>query len=327
MAVGQSVRPLPQGRKALKFSIRHSCVGAALMALAAVGLLPAHAQDATVTAIPAPAEPNAIPLGTGPVKGATAPESWFRQYGVPMARNVSTATLTPVLPAPGKATGAAVIVAPGGAFLLLSMENEGWRVARALADRGIAAFVLKYRLRPTPPRLEDFDRQLREAFANVGRADSRASPDEAVAGLPEQIDDAVAAITLVRARAAEWGVDPKRLGMMGFSAGAMTTMVTTLARPDLDLAFIAPIYGSMERVTVPANAPPMFGVIASDDPLFAKKGFGLLDAWQEAGRPVEFHLYERGGHGFGLGKEGTTSTGWLDAFVSWLDMHDLLKPS
>ena len=297
MAVGQSVRPLPQGRKALKFSIRHSCVGAALMALAAAGLSLAHAQDATVTAIPAPAEPNAIPLGTGPVKGATAPESWFRQYGVPMARNVSTATLTPVLPAPGKATGAAVIVAPGGAFLLLSMENEGWRVARALADRGIAAFVLKYRLRPTPPRLEDFDRQLREAFANVGRADSRASPD------------------------------PKRLGMMGFSAGAMTTMVTTLARPDLDLAFIAPIYGSMERVTVPANAPPMFGVIASDDPLFAKKGFGLLDAWQEAGRPVEFHLYERGGHGFGLGKEGTTSTGWLDAFVSWLDMHDLLKPS
>ncbi|MCW2381290.1 alpha/beta hydrolase [Sphingobium sp. B2D3C] len=316
----------------MNISIRHASVHAVLsaMALAVVfpaALSPAAAQDATVTAIPAPAEPGAIPLGTGPVKGATAPESWFRQYGVPMARNVSTATVTPVLPAPGKANGTAVIVAPGGAFLLLSMENEGWQVARALADRGITAFVLKYRLRPTPPALADFDRQLRAAFASVGRAETRSSPDEAVAGLPEQIADAVAAITLVRARSAEWGIDPKRVGMMGFSAGAMTTMVTTLARPDLDLAFIAPIYGSMERVTVPADAPPLFGVIASDDPLFAKKGFGLLDAWQEAGKPVEFHLYERGGHGFGLGKEGTTSTGWLDAFVAWLDMHGLLKPS
>lgn len=316
----------------MNISIRHASVHAVLSALAVAvlfpaALSPAAAQDPTVTAIPAPAEPGSIPLGTGPVKGATAPESWFRQYGVPMARNVSTATLTPVLPAPGKANGTAVIVAPGGAFLLLSMENEGWRVARALADRGITAFVLKYRLRPTPPALADFDRQLRAAFANVGRAETRSSPDEAVAGLPEQIADAVAAITLVRARSAEWGIDPKRVGMMGFSAGAMTTMVTTLARPDLDLAFIAPIYGSMERVTVPANAPPLFGVIASDDPLFAKKGFGLLDAWQEAGKPVEFHLYERGGHGFGLGKEGTTSTGWLDAFMAWLDMHGLLKPS
>jgi acetyl esterase/lipase len=301
--------------------------GLALLAAAAfICTTPARAQDPMVTAIEAPAEPNAIPLGTGGLKNATAPESWFRQYGVPMARNVSTATLTPFLPDPDKATGAAVIVAPGGAFLLLSMENEGWRVARALADRGIAAFVLKYRLRPTPPKLEDFDRQLRQAFAAVGESTNRASPDAAVAGLNDQIADAVAAAALIRSRAKEWRVDPKRLGMMGFSAGAMTTMVTTLSRPEVDFAFIAPIYGSMERVTVPANAPPMFGVIASDDPLFARKGFGLLDAWQEADRPVEFHLYEKGGHGFGLGKQGTTSTGWLDLFVRWLDTRGILKP-
>lgn len=298
-----------------------------LLPMTVLATSPAAAQDDSVTPIEAPAEPNAIPLGTGGLKNATAPESWFRQYGVPMVRNVSTAALTPFLPDPAKATGAAVIVAPGGAFLLLSMENEGWRVARALADRGIAAFVLKYRLRPTPPAIEDFDRQLRGAFAAVGERNNRASPDAAVAGLNDQIADATAAINLIRSRAKEWNVDPKRLGMMGFSAGAMTTMVTTLARPELDLAFIAPIYGSMERVTVPANAPPMFGVIASDDPLFARKGFGLLDAWQEANRPVEFHLYEKGGHGFGLGKQGTTSTGWLDLFVRWLDMRGILKPS
>ena len=290
-----------------------------------LGATPAQAQDATVTAIAAPAEPSAIRLGTGGLSNATAPESWFRQYGVPMARNVSTATLTPFLPDPAKATGAAVIVAPGGAFLLLSMENEGWRVARALADRGIAAFVLKYRLKPTPPALADFDRMLTQTFANVGEPGSRLKPDEAAANMSDQIADAVAAISLVRARAKEWRVDPERVGMMGFSAGAMTTMVTTLTRPDLKLAFIAPIYGSMERVTVPAGAPPMFAVLASDDPLFAHKGFGLLDAWQEAKRPVEFHMYEQGGHGFGLGKDGTTSTGWLDSFVRWLDTRGLLK--
>ena len=79
-----------------------------------------------------------------------APESWFRQDGKPFVRNVTRATLQPFLPDPAKATGVAVIVAPGGGFLMLSMDNEGWAVARALADQGIAAFVLKYRLRPTP---------------------------------------------------------------------------------------------------------------------------------------------------------------------------------
>ena len=103
-----------------------------------------------------PPEPIAIPLGTGGVEGQTLEESWFRQWGDPMARNISTATLTPFLPDREKATGAAVIVAPGGGFLWLSMGNEGWEVAEALADQGIAAFVLKYRLRPTPEKLEDF---------------------------------------------------------------------------------------------------------------------------------------------------------------------------
>ncbi|MEX1239172.1 MAG: alpha/beta hydrolase, partial [Cyclobacteriaceae bacterium] len=88
----------------------------------------AMAQDGTIYPLNAPAEPNAIPLATGGVEGQTAPETWFRQWGDPMARNISNATLTPFLPKQGKANGAAVIVAPGGGFRWLSMGNEGWEV-------------------------------------------------------------------------------------------------------------------------------------------------------------------------------------------------------
>jgi hypothetical protein len=111
-----------------------------------------------MVAIPIPAQPDAIELGTGPLPGATAPEAWHRQYGSMFARNVTVATLRPFLPDPSKATGAAVIVAPGGGFRTLSMENEGWNVARALADKGVAAFVLKYRLNQTPADLDAFAR-------------------------------------------------------------------------------------------------------------------------------------------------------------------------
>ena len=296
-------------------------IGSALLAAIAV---PAAAQDARMTPMAAPAEPGAIVLGTGPGNSASAPkESWFRQYGVAMTRNVSVATLTPVLPDPARATGAAAIVAPGGGFLMLSMENEGWRVARALADRGIAAFVLKYRLKPTPADLPGFERAVNAMFASVGRPSARLGPDAAAAGLADPIADARAAVRLRRARAPAWRVDPNRIGMIGFSAGAMTTMVTALSAPDTKLAFIAPIYGSMEAVTVPKDAPPLFAVLAADDPLFARKGLGLIDSWQQAGRPVEFHLYQGGGHGFGLGKPGTTSPGWFDAFTRWLTVSGI----
>ncbi|HRI78708.1 MAG TPA: alpha/beta hydrolase, partial [Cyclobacteriaceae bacterium] len=122
------------------------------------------AQDGTIYPLQTPAEPNAIPLGTGGVEGQTAPETWFRQWGDPMARNISTATLTPFLPKGGKGNGAAVIVAPGGGFRWLSLGNEGSEVAQALADRGIAAFVLKYRLQPTPESLDAFKESMTRPF-------------------------------------------------------------------------------------------------------------------------------------------------------------------
>jgi acetyl esterase/lipase len=285
---------------------------------------PAQAQNDGMTRIEIPIQANAIVLDTGPLPGATAPETWHRQYGSAFARNVTVASLTPFLPDPTVATGTAVIVAPGGSFRTLSMENEGWDVARALASRGVAAFVLKYRLNQTPRDMADFERSMREMFSGASRPPPMA-PEQARASLAPQIADARAAFALIRARAAEWGIDPNRIGMVGFSAGAMLTMTTTLTAQDARPAFIGHIYGPLGPVTVPADAPPMFAALAADDPLFGNTGFGLIESWRAARRPVEFHLYEQGGHGFGMYPKETTSTGWFDAFVRWIGMHGFLE--
>lgn len=285
----------------------------------------AAAQDGTIYPLDAPAEPTAIPLGTGGVEGQTAPESWFRQWGDPMARNVSIATLTPFLPEPGKANGAAVIVAPGGGFMWLSMGNEGWEVAEALAEQGVAAFVLKYRLRPTAASLDDFrDSMNRPPSPPPADTSQNAGPPRPPRwDLSDQLEDAEAAYAMIVDRAEEWGVDTQRIGMIGFSAGAGLTMHSTLNSQTMELAFIGPIYGGMGPVEVPEDAPPMFSVIASDDFLFRGQ-FGVVESWFAAGIPVEFHLYQNGGHGFGLGNPDRTSNRWFDAFLHWLDVNDFL---
>ncbi len=297
-----------------------TAVLASALALAAS----APAQDATVYPLAAPAEPNAIALGTGGVKDQPAPESYFRQWGEPMARNVSTATLTPFLPDKTKANGAAVIVAPGGGFRWLSMHNEGWKVAQALADQGIAAFVLKYRLVPTPASLEEFSEMMKKGFGpppGTQPGDGRPRPPQM--DLSNQQADAEAAYALIVKNAKEWGVDPSRIGMIGFSAGAGLTMHCTLHSKPMRLAFIGPIYGFMGPVEVPKDAPPMFSVIASDDFLFRGE-FGVIKSWFDAGRPVEFHLFQNGGHGFGLGYPNRTSNGWFPVFIHWLDVNGFL---
>jgi acetyl esterase/lipase len=297
------------------------CLTIALMALASVQ--PAMAQNDEMKPIATPAQPAAIPLETGPLPGAAAKESWHSQYGSLFARNVTEATLTPFLPDSAKATGVAVIVAPGGGFRTLSMQNEGWDVAKALAARGIAAFVLKYRLNQTPASMEEFRKGSSSAAAPRPRTSFNA--ERMAANLGPQLADARAAFALVRARSSEWKVDPKRIGMVGFSAGAMLAMVTTLGGVDAKPAFIGDIYGPLEPVTVPADAPPLFAALAADDPLFAGRGMGLIDSWVAAKKPVEFHLYGQGGHGFGMYPKETTSTGWFDAFYKWIVMNGFTK--
>ncbi len=288
--------------------------------------LAARAQNDRMTPIATPTQPNAIVLDTGPLPGATAGEAWHSQYGSVFARNVTVATLTPFLPDPARASGAAVIVAPGGGFRTLSMENEGWDVARALAAKGVAAFVLKYRLNQTPADMAAFQRSTREMFSAPAPR-PRMDPEQALKGLAPQIADARAAFALIRRRSGEWHVDPDRIGMVGFSAGAMLTLATTLAGEDAKPAFIGDIYGPLAPVAVPKDAPPLFAALAADDPFFSTGGIGLIDSWRAAKRPAEFHLYEQGGHGFGMYPKETTSTGWFDAFVRWIAMHGMLKPA
>jgi acetyl esterase/lipase len=270
----------------------------------------------------APADPAAIPLFGDATPGSLASEVWSKAGGADYTvRNVTRPTLTPVLPDPAKATGAAVVVAPGGAFMLLSMDHEGWQVAHALADRGIAAFVLKYRLLPTPKDEKEAGaymmRTMMAGLQDPARMPTLESPTAAADGL--------AALRLVRAHAGQWGVDPARIGMIGFSAGAMTTLQTVLAaKPGEGPDFFGYIYGPQARIDVPQGAPPMFDAIALDDPLFPSQGFPIAQAWLAARRPVEIHGYQKGSHGFGLGVPGTTTTLVLDEFTAWLAMQGFL---
>lgn len=288
---------------------------------------PAFAQDGTIYPFDAPAEPNAIPLHTGGVENQPASESWFKQWGEPMVRNVTEATLTPYLPDPEKANGTAVIVAPGGGFRWLSINNEGWKIAKALNEQGVTAFVLKYRLMPTPPTLDGLRQSMNRTFAAVTESDDEEAaappPPRPRWDLSNQLTDAEAAYAMVVDRAEEWGVDTSRIGMMGFSAGAGLTMHCTLNSEVMDLAFIAPIYGGMGPVDVPEDAPPMFVALAADDFLF-DGDFGLIKSWYDAGIPVEFHLYQDGGHGFGMGYPGHPTYWWFEVFTHWMDTNGFL---
>ena len=212
---------------------------AAVLAVAFACAAPAFAQrNDKMTPIATPDQPTAIEIGSGPLPDAKAQESWHSQYGSKFARNVTVATITPFLADPAKASGAAVVVAPGGGFRTLSMENEGWNVARALAERGVAAFVLKYRLNQTPADMAGFERSMAEMFSGTAARPPRPDPQEMMARLAPQIADSRATFALIRRRAAEWKIDPDRIGMVGFSAGAMLTMATALVGEDAKPAFI-----------------------------------------------------------------------------------------
>ena len=265
-----------------------------------------------IAPVTAPAEPDALPL-YATTTGAAADEDWTRLGPVTVVRNVTRPTLTPVLPAPGKATGAAVIVAPGGGSIMIAMDDEGWKVAHALADRGIAAFVLKYRIKRTPrdiPGLMTYFGSLKQ------QADKGGAPK---LENPEASDDARRAVEVVRRRAGEWGIDPHHVGMLGFSSGGRIERDAALASPDATRPdFLGIVYGGLEHATVSANAPPLFAAVAIDDPIVGAERFEVVGDWIAARRPVELHAYQTGGHGFALGRPGTTTTGMLDQFVAWL---------
>jgi acetyl esterase/lipase len=221
--------------------------------------------------------------------------------------NVVTPTLTAYLPERAKATGTAVIIAPGGAFVALAISLESSDVARRLQERGVAAFVLKYRI---------MEKRGEGIPANMDM-------DEAG---KYGIADGIQAIKVVRQRATEWGVAPDRVGFMGFSAGAMVTSGALLqqdaaARPN----FAAMIYGAPFGVmpAIPAKLPPMFLAWAQDDEVALQPIVKFYDALRAAGHKPETHIFSAGGHGFGMKKQGTSSDHWIDAFYYWLEAQGL----
>lgn len=294
-------------------------------------MLTGHAQDSEqqlpFAVVPAPEDAGAIPIYDGIAPGSEGvelEEIWRNAGTERWATNVTVPTLLPVLPEDPAATRAAVIVVPGGGFQFISMDNEGYPIAEWLAERGIAAFVLKYRTMETPTDQAAFAAYMNALF-NPQPGDPQVDINQ---GIPIAVADAQTALTLVREKSDEWGYDADRIGMVGFSAGAMTTLGVTLA--DTDKApkpdFIGYIYGPMVATNVPEGAPPMFNAIAADDPLFQGQGFGLIESWQAAGSPVELHYYQSGGHGFGSYKRGVPSDGWFDQFVVWMEAQGLLAP-
>jgi acetyl esterase/lipase len=298
--------------------------GACLM-VAVLALAQAPPPEFMMKPMPVPADAAAIALYPGVApgsEGATQQEQWSTVGGDQVARNVTHPTLTPYLPAKGKATGAGVVVVPGGGFKVLSMKNEGQEVARWLADHGIAAFLLKYRVQSSPVDDQDMMADMAKMISAVRAAGGANAPPP---DFPLAYDDAQQALRLVRQHAAEWGVDGKRIGMVGFSAGAMTTLQVALRNaPDAKADFIGLIYGPMLAVQPPAETPPLFAAIAADDPLIGSGDFGLISSWRAAKASVELHYYERGGHGFGMRTLGTSSDLWIDEFHAWIRSRGLL---
>ena len=290
--------------------------------LAAAGLIagPAHAAPGDwvnqIVPIPAPVEPAQIALD-----GQTDPgEAWF-QTDLAQRRlwNVAHAQLIPVADTlHGSDARPAVIVIPGGGFQFLSMDNEGYLVARQLVATGLRVFILKYRTTPIAGGTAGLKAALAALF-------QRGEGQDAVrAQVPLAVADTQAALRLVRSQAGQWHVDPAHVGVLGFSAGAMTVLGllqadAAEARPD----FAAMIYGPTQADTVPAHRPPLFAAIAADDRFFGGQDFSLISNWRKAGGPIEFHLFSAGGHGFATQPTGTTSDLWLAEYVAWLRAQGL----
>jgi acetyl esterase/lipase len=263
-----------------------------------------------------PAQPHILPLwpeGAIDTTGWDHPEEIAAlKDGFKVIRNVVQPSLTVFLPDPAIATGTAVIVCPGGAFHFLAYEHEGIEVARWLNARGIAAFMLKYRLVQTGG---NFPQCVEENLRNPEKMEALVAPI-----FPLVTADGCQAVRLVRSRAAEWGLKPDRIGIMGFSAGGMVTLSTALhfdpsSRPD----FAAPIYSAPPPETpIPANAPPLFLLCAADDEMASNSSTEYYAKWRAAGHPVELHIYAQGGHGFGMNQLGRPSDRWIERFAEWL---------
>ncbi|MEW4528851.1 alpha/beta hydrolase [Maioricimonas sp. JC845] len=243
--------------------------------------------------------------------------------GKPVIRltNVANAEVHVFTPPADRANGAACVVCPGGGFSILAWDLEGTEVAEWLNSIGVTAFVLKYRV-PT--------RQHGEPGTWQG-----------------PVMDAQRTLSLVRSRAGEWGIDPERVGILGFSAGGQTAALTAVRNGDrlyepvdsvdehscaADFAIlvyparIADAAGQLDgKYTVTEKTPPMFFVHAADDRVSCLNSVALFAALKQSDVPAELHIYHDGGHGFGLRETSQAVTHWPQRAAAWLREMELLS--
>jgi acetyl esterase/lipase len=248
--------------------------------------------------------------------------------------NVSDPSLTVFLPDAATATGAAAVIAPGGALRVLGFDNEGVKLARWLNERGIAGFVLKYRtlqVDPAAPRgpLPGMPGPGARQELVIVNGNANPAPDDPALGevLELAVADAQAALALVRSRAGEWRVDPARVGIVGFSAGGGVAVGTALAaKSNASPDFLVSVYGpSLQYVNVPAHAPPLFVAVGATHFNVTNGCLALFAAWKAAGKPAEIHVYDGISAGFGMTKRGHPVDGWTDRLHEWLVARELTR--
>jgi acetyl esterase/lipase len=263
-------------------------------------------------------EPQIVPLwpnGAPGFESRRGESELAKDYWV---KNIHNPSITVFLPTKEKATGAAVVICPGGGHRELVFNAEGVEAARYLNSIGVAAFALKYRLGREKDSPYSIEKHARE--------------------------DGVRALRLVRARAKEWNVDPARVGIMGFSAGgevasmvafgagegdpkAADTVDQLSSRPD----FLVMIYPGPLGIpaTIPPKAPPAFLVVANDDRGAARVIASLFQKYRDAHVPVEAHIFARGGHAFNMGKRSKLATlkSWPQRLADWMADNDILSPA
>jgi acetyl esterase/lipase len=258
------------------------------------------------------AEPEAIllwPQGAPGSEGKSGDEAVrITPDGEHVISNVHRPSITPYVPAAEQSKGTAVLIAPGGGHRELWMDHEGHNLARWLLDRGIAAFVLKYRLAREPNSTYTVDEH---ALADTQRA-----------------------LRTIRSRANEWHIDSKRVGVIGFSAGGELAALASMqfdagksdaadaidrqnSRPDFQ-ALIYP--GSSRRISVTKDSPPAFIVCGYNDRPDISKGIAeVYLKFKDAGVPAELHIYSAIGHGFGVREKNRGAvSGWPNRFEEWL---------
>ncbi|HEV7332418.1 MAG TPA: alpha/beta hydrolase [Flavisolibacter sp.] len=264
-----------------------------------------------------------IRLYDGPAPGS---ETWNWKEGetsntplkMKVAYNVTQPTLTVFTP--DTPNGTAVILIPGGGGRVVNIEHEGSHVADVLTKKGLTVFVLKYRVVQSKT-----DDPWQETINSL--KDTQKLRQETAIVRQLATNDAATALAYVQQHAADYKINPQKIGTIGFSAGGsmairLATNKNQTSRPHF-VALIYSVYNPALYDPVPADAPPAFIACATDDALAPPtNSTRLYDAWVAGKRPAELHIYAKGGHGL---KGSTAATNWINRFEEWLTLQSLLS--